>query len=391
MRDIPKIALQRLRKQSEVDAHPDANLLAAFTERGLAEAERENVMEHLALCGDCRDVLALAWPAEEEIGASVRVVAVRRNWFSWPVLRWGVVALGLAAFAFVGVMQYERRQGSEAALSVQVASNQPAAGAAQSILPAASAVLTAVPETKRQTADATEKKLLGSHAAAGASLKASPPVVASAPSTVAVDTSQPVESAQNQAADQLVLSRKEQRGSVTGADVVKAKNPAPPETSVSALAAPNVPLQTEPGLMARALPRWAISSSGGLQRSFDAGRSWEDVKVEETAVAGLQPKNQAGSGAQSKNKITAQTSPIMFRAVAAIGPEVWAGGSSAMLYHSADSGTRWTRVFPSMGDAVLRGDITAIGFPDALHGAITTSTGEVWTTADNGQSWARRQ
>ena len=37
---------------------------------------------------------------------------------------------------------------------------------------------------------------------------------------------------------------------------------------------------------------------------------------------------------------------LVFRAVAVIGPEVWAGGSGAMLYHSSDSGTLWQQVFP---------------------------------------------
>jgi photosystem II stability/assembly factor-like uncharacterized protein len=101
-----------------------------------------------------------------------------------------------------------------------------------------------------------------------------------------------------------------------------------------------------------------------------------------------QAASDAGGDAQSVKK--AATPPV-FRAVAAIGPEVWAGGANGLLYHSADSGTRWTKISPSTSDPALTGDITGIQFSDAQHGAITTSSGEVWTTSDNGRSWARRQ
>jgi hypothetical protein len=189
------------------------------------------------------------------------------------------------------------------------------------------------------------------------------------------------QTAQNQVADQLVQK------SATSPDVVKAKNPAPAEPP-AAITGPNVPLQTEPAMMVRALPRWSINSNGGLQRSFDAGGTWEDVNVEASAVDTLpQAEGEAGGAAQSVKKTA---TPLVFHAVAAIGPEVWAGGSNGLLYHSADSGTRWTKISPSSGDALLADDITSIQFSDAQHGTITTLSGEVWTTSDNGQSWFRR-
>jgi hypothetical protein len=187
--------------------------------------------------------------------------------------------------------------------------------------------------------------------------------------------------ARNQIADQLVHK------SAASPDVVKAKNPAPAETA-AAITGPNVPLQTEPAMMVRALPQWSINSNGGLQRSFDAGGTWEDVNVEAAAVDTLpQAEGEAGGAAQNVKKTA---TPLVFHAVAAIGPEVWAGGSRGLLYHSADSGTQWMRISPSSGDAVLTGDIAGIQFTDAQHGAITTSSGEVWTTSDNGQSWILR-
>jgi hypothetical protein len=40
--------------------HPDANLLAAFTENRLGGREREDLLAHLAGCADCRQIVALS-------------------------------------------------------------------------------------------------------------------------------------------------------------------------------------------------------------------------------------------------------------------------------------------------------------------------------------------
>ena len=82
-------------------------------------------------------------------------------------------------------------------------------------------------------------------------------------------------------------------------------------------------------------------------------------------------------------------SPV-FRALAANGLEVWAGGSEGALYHTVDGGNRWTRVSPSAAGVTLTGDIIGIQFSDPRNGTVTTSTAEVWTTSDDGQSWSKQ-
>jgi hypothetical protein len=141
--------------------------------------------------------------------------------------------------------------------------------------------------------------------------------------------------------------------------------------------------------------RWSIAADGGLQRSFDDGKTWLDVNVNSalpsaaskmavTAESTPAPKDR-------KKKVEAQPSPsLVFRAVSAQGAEVWAGGSAAMLYHSADYGAHWARVLPFSSGAALAGDITSIEFSDPQHGRIITSAGEVWITADDGESWRRQ-
>jgi len=108
------------------------------------------------------------------------------------------------------------------------------------------------------------------------------------------------------------------------------------------------------------LPRWTLSSDGTLQRSLDSGASWQTIVVStETA----------------------------FRALAANGLDIWVGGSAGALFHSSDAGVHWTQVRPVANNEALEGDIIGVEFTDTLHGKLTSSTGQIWITADAGQTW----
>jgi hypothetical protein len=118
-------------------AHPDADLLTAFAEQALSEPERDGVLAHLALCGDCREVVALSLPAADLDAASIASetesaratpipaqternspAAPRLAWpdfawakpawakpawakFAWPSLRWAALAAGILVVATV--------------------------------------------------------------------------------------------------------------------------------------------------------------------------------------------------------------------------------------------------------------------------------------------------
>jgi len=196
--------------------------------------------------------------------------------------------------------------------------------------------------------------------------------------------------------------------------VGKAKEPVKVETEAAALAqntvggAPqDLPVERNGATYGRnftqlaavaPMPRWTISSTGSLQRSFDQGATWQQVDVNASAVpsANLTSLDVAAKTAVAKPQYAEKKTPsapaaLIFRAVAAIGPEVWAGGTNGMLYHSLDAGNHWTRVLPgSAAGALLTGDIVSLQFADVQHGRILTSTAETWITSDDGQTWQKQ-
>src|SRR5882762_7702388 len=114
MTEVPKIVYDRLRAASPERTHPDADLLTAFAEQALSATERDDVLQHLALCGDCRKVVALALPAADvappriadEDGVRTTVSragapALHKLSFAWPTLRWAALAAGVVVVAAV--------------------------------------------------------------------------------------------------------------------------------------------------------------------------------------------------------------------------------------------------------------------------------------------------
>lgn len=459
MHDVPQFVLKRLQeKQPAADSHPDADLLTAFAEQSLAGDERARVMEHLTRCGDCRDVVAIALPATEiETEGARKIVALPVSvgtagigWLRWPTLGWGALAAGILVVTSLGVLEYSHRSENS------VASNRPQdAVAASSVARQAASSQATVGQTEMQKAlSATGSQTLTAHTAVVGSGRAAqvPPLpraalsrsggvvgggvagaasgdagvidaggsgvspdsfapprerslVTGAQQNPAGATGQPVkigaasemvevqangpittESAaisQNQVAQNQGSLPLNGRAS-TNLDVVKAKDPVPGQTSSSA-----------------ATPRWIVSSSGVLQRSFDGGDTWENVNPAPTVASGearLAKENTAradgGSVSEAKKLRKAEVAPNpapIFRAVAAAGLEVWAGGSGGALYHTWDGGDRWSRVTPSARGVALTGDIIAIQISDPQHGEVSTSTGELWATSDDGQTWQKRQ
>ena len=112
-------------------SHPDADLLTAFVECALPERDRGTVLRHLADCPSCREIVALAQPAE--VAADTVIFPPRsRSRLAW--LRWG--ALAACAVLAVSFAMLRQRQPGDAPL---LAKNQASAPSSEqrSMAPAA--------------------------------------------------------------------------------------------------------------------------------------------------------------------------------------------------------------------------------------------------------------
>jgi hypothetical protein len=89
-------------------SHPDADTLTAYVERLLPAPEGQQVLEHVAVCSHCREIVATAMTLPELEGlvsrpeAVVMAPALRRRWFSWSP-RWGLAA-SLAVLAVIATV-----------------------------------------------------------------------------------------------------------------------------------------------------------------------------------------------------------------------------------------------------------------------------------------------
>lgn len=348
--------MKRLNATALSGTHPDADLLTAFAEQSLAGDERLFVMEHLAQCVNCRDVVAMALPEivlETAAAAPARVPGM--GWIRWPALRWGALAAGILAVASVGVVSYQHR--TQPSL---VASNSMSSSVVSSSVVTSSAVTSGVRpqstiERARASVAVSAEPAIVKPAAAGLDATRASSGEKSLISAVAPNRHAGANQVKaNRVKGQEQIAQNQIDLPIGGQtpesfDVVKAKDPVPLEVSVA---------------------QWAVTSNGGLQRSYDQGQTWESV----------QPLPQSGSIGDQAGLLSVVTN----------GSEVWAGGTAGAILHSSDGGDSWTRLSLFGGGFALTGDVTSIQFSDPQHGTIATSTGELWMTADSGKNWRRQ-
>lgn len=410
MEQLSKLIRQRLQATAnQGGSHPDPNLLAAFADRALAKAERIHVLEHLAQCAECRNIVSLATP--NLASGVVSPVLPSSGWLRGPVLRWGALAASVAVVTVAVTLPRMSRHPAQVATTpsarteaqgnaLEARTEEPSYKLAASTSPSAD---------KRRELDSVSKQLKrpefsnrknDSHFAAPLRSGKAAESNSTLPTLQAGVPASPSLLAKSVGEDQAVLARKnEQRidSEVAVAnEAVEAKG-APAELEITPGKAKDAPSKTraaqassvrhdtralsnrtvaaaispkftdaastqndELRSRARSVPRWTLSSDGTLQRSFDAGKTWATIPFAGNSV---------------------------FRALAAVGANIWVGGSGGSLYRSTDAGEHWLRVKPSTGDKMLTADIIGVEFTDANHGKLTTADEQIWITADAGQTW----
>jgi hypothetical protein len=380
MSDLPKIAVQRLDQKSAAGVHPDPNLISAFMENSLPHDARAQILQHIAQCVDCREVVFLSSP--DQAATLTRAAAAPSGWLTWPVLRWGAAVA--AVVIVVAAVSLHRQSG-------KVSTSSGAIQQTDAPMAKEKAASARFPEEEREMAAMTK--------------------IAPAPPTVKNDSVADAEGKRPESfkkqtsrlavspmlaqksevvAGKLADERRDELDKTTTAEVVgqaqvsvetateslqrvpgRTKD-APPESASNMSAgtggglSPSAAAASQPRaarFMPMAAPRWTLTSEGTLQRSLDFGRTWQTIPV---------------------------ASQASFRALAASGRDIWVGGSKGALYHSTDAGQNWMQVQPVAAGQALADDIIGVEFPDALHGKLTTSNKETWTTEDGGQTWRKQ-
>ena len=424
MEQVPKIVTQRL-QAAKPGSHPDPNLLTALVEKSLTGRERAQVLEHLADCADCRDIVALSLP-EFEMARVAAAAPAKSGWLSWRMLRWSAAAACVVVVGAAISLHKLARMPQEAPRSASAVPEKAAATPSSATLAAPEP---AQPKRDLYAARDAEKKLTANAATAPISAAQQParakgnltaaapalskqlgaPEIAesrevaasSAPARADNRPSTPpaaqMADAVSPSAKSAELDKKEARATeqveVSAAPSYGQVAPKPAPTVEGAQAttgkAKDASQETKAPVagvvggsitanakLARSeaaedelkathasnliLPRWTLSSDGTLQRSLDAGKTWQPISV-------------PGHGT--------------FRALAAVGAEIWVGGAKGALYHSSDAGERWMQVKPVADGKSLTADIIGVEFTDARHGKLTTAANETWTTTDGGQNW----
>jgi hypothetical protein len=349
--------------------HLSGDLLAAFSERSLPQSERGCVLSHLATCSQCREALSLGMP---ELIPDVSPVSSRRPkaliWKFPASIRWGSAAAAVLVAIGVGVLveQHNLMHRDQAVTVLQATS--PNAPAAQQESHAASQEPFIPLAKKSETRTKHAIKALPSSAPQAPEAIFAGAAIASPSSRADAEMSQ-------------------RNGVLAGAVTVENGPPAlqsadrTVEASAAAPAMQNSEvqpkLQSAHGLSAvpsvakshsADIARWAVSSSGQLLRNAVSGE-WVNI----------------------------QPAPgVAFRAVAAQGIEVWAGGAEGnsddalssgrgVLFHSSDAGETWKQAEGPWRQVVSR---VALNGPGVV--TVTADDGN-WKSSDGGQSWTAVQ
>jgi len=381
--ELPKSVEGRLRAVSarrEPGEHPSAEQLSAFCGQALEGGERKGVVEHLAGCAACREIVALA-SVDARAGEPVSGDELSRGRGGLRFFRWSATAAALvisAVLVMVAVREEKPRQ--QAAQQNEIAMEREAAA------PAAQKATETVPSAA-QNAPAS--------AASAEHVERASGLAAEKDAAKERSSEQEKKSVAMASADRVVKENKPASAEESAetmaqrsAEPMAAPTSAPAETSAKAADAAASPAmmsaQAAPMAMAKAAPSnaeatmtapagaadeksfgmaarrakiaafWRVQD-GRLETSID-GQSW--------SAAAIPPGEKILSFAREGNRLAAISAEHVFIST-----------DAGVIFHEASTG--WKP--PLAGVAVLQGQVV-----------VTDAADTVWVSRDHGASWSKR-
>jgi hypothetical protein len=335
MEDFREFLAARLAaKPEQEEVHTEADLLTAFAEARLGRGERKRVLAHLAVCAECREVVALA--------SSARSVerAAPETGIRWWNVRW---TAALAAACLVGLVVWRSN------------SVPPAVG--KTAVVTGGATMEKPPQPPR-SAPKVETPKPDKRPAVVARRKAQPQFTMQR--AVPASLTPPAEKLTPPA--DLLAQLTEQKAALPNHSMAFSKTATPSALPQRALAFHNSRAKLAKavtGLQSQSL--WSIAADiGVLQKSADGGRTWVSITID---------------------------GRVSFLAISVSGSNIWAGGEGGALFHSTDDGSHWKGVPVVDGGTRLSESITAIETPGSQV-KVRTKLGE-WVSVDGGVSWRK--
>jgi hypothetical protein len=442
---LSNILKQRLEATQPAQTdHPSTDVLLAFVEHGLSPTEQGQVMSHLAVCSECRHVVALATPEASVQNAAAAVAP--KPIFPFPAaVRWVSLAAALAVGVGVGVVSYEHQIANRSHANDGHEFTNPAVPEP----PSAKAIAPVIPEVARTgtgSGDAATARTYNSEKKEFSSSKSGADVAVVRDSerkkgSIKRDNSNPTSGTVATRLGEARLSNEKNgtaptlansfsnspqpgydkasgiRNDYSGLQANASAASASPSASAASVSqtvevqAYAAPAQTNDrsnsadragimGGLAGGLAQTQPSSPAKAVRSAAIGGpvAAKTLALEDAELVGwtISASGRLQRSLTNGAVTTVEPAPgVTIRAVAAEGIEVWTAGvepsltseqwqQRPVLFHSSDAGETWTRVSGPWQNA-----ITSLRLASKNNLSVVAEDG-TWVTSDAGKSWTKR-
>jgi len=360
--------------RSQLEGHIDQALLERFLARTIDPKQQSTLIEHLNLCDDCREAIAVVLLAEDDPSAAAELqlklekrATERREPWQRRAVRWTVISIiTISAFALLFLLPKrndpDSRLGRWIAAQLQVPDSSPSASDSSF-----GDVFSGFSSKDESESKPVRRRPGTTRVQPGWNTGPAPYVgnVESSPPFIEINMGDASHSDPKSSSNDkgwFALTRSDAVASPPERTPVQPNPTPPPASQPSSAASPSPDASSSGGPPARprSRRRLIISDDGRLKRTLDGGHTWE--------VLTLGPN-------------------VELRSLALSGTTVWAAGTNGALFRSLDAAEHWQRAILKYRGRQIVADINVIRFTDAQHGEFFTADGQHWITIDGGFRW----